>query len=165
VPLVEAGHDRSPENRDGSPTHGPPGVVRGQGFAPGAEEQRAQNRVADHMTALANIKVPVFKSLPVHAEEKMQQWIKNSAGVMGREQSTGLNGNDNEPQNRGDPRLQYMMRVAVQARSLLDAIVGGLAGDHDVVHVTLAQSGAADAYEARFLQQFGDSGAAAVAHA
>ncbi len=48
---------------------------------------------------------------------------------------------------------------------LLDAIVGSLAGDHYVVDVAFAESGAADAHEAGFLQEFGDGGAAAVAHA
>src|SRR3981081_945015 len=49
-------------------------------------------------------------------------------------------------------------------RTLLDRIVGSLASDHDVVHVTLAQARSADAHEARLLQQFGDRGATAVAH-
>src|SRR6266567_5187903 len=48
---------------------------------------------------------------------------------------------------------------------LLDGIVGGLASDHDVVDVAFAEAGATDAYEARFLQELGNRGAAAVAHA
>src|SRR5258708_30410766 len=50
-------------------------------------------------------------------------------------------------------------------RTLLDRIVGSLASDHDVVHVTLAQARSTDAHEACLLQQFGDCGTTAVAHA
>src|ERR1700683_5175119 len=119
----------------------------------------------------------------------MQKWIQNSAGVAGGEQRAGLDGDKNEPENRGDPGLENVVAVGVQEgrelsvppfaenekdgapsicfdwRGLLDAIVGGLAGDHYVVDVTLAESGAADADEARFLEEFGDGGATAVAHA
>src|SRR3954468_6601639 len=48
---------------------------------------------------------------------------------------------------------------------LLDAIVGSLACDGDVVNVTLAETCAADANEARLFLHFGDAGAANVAHA
>src|SRR5574341_2493900 len=48
---------------------------------------------------------------------------------------------------------------------LLQPVTGGLTSDDDVVDVALAQSGARDAHEARFLLQVGDGGAAAVAHA
>ena len=48
---------------------------------------------------------------------------------------------------------------------LFDRIIRRLAGDHDVVHVALAQAGSADAHEARLLLQLGNRGAAAVAHA
>ena len=48
--------------------------------------------------------------------------------------------------------------------TLFDGIVRGLAGDHDVVDVALAEAGAADAHEPCFLQEFGNRAAAAVAH-
>lgn len=44
----------------------------------------------------------------------MQQGVENSARVVGGEQRAGFNGNDNEPENRGDPRLQKIVPVAVQ---------------------------------------------------
>src|ERR1700693_4019639 len=143
----------------------------------------------------------------------MQQRIENAAGVLGREHGAGFNGNKDQPEDRGNPGLQKIALVGVQAAehrwreaarrtmrietaapkggvekesatpcleacpdtnleacpdtklALFDAIVGGLAGDHYVVDVALAESGAADADEARFLQEFGDGGAAAVSHA
>src|SRR5258708_33815984 len=49
--------------------------------------------------------------------------------------------------------------------SLLDGIVRGLSGDHYVVHVAFAETGAADANEARLLQQLRDRAAAAISHA
>ena len=117
------------------------------------------------MARLANVEVPIVKAFPVEAEEKMQQGVENSARVAGGEQRAGFNGNDNEPEDRGDPRLQKIVPVAVQWRGLLDAIVGSLSRDHDVVDVALAKTSAANANEAGFLQKFGNGGATAVAHA
>ena len=116
------------------------------------------------MTALANVEVPVFKALPVQAEEKMQKRIENATRIVRRKQGAGFDRDHDEPQNRGGPRLQNAVPVGVQALGLLDAIVGSLACDHDIVDVALSQSGAADTHEARFLQQLGYGGAAAIAH-
>src|SRR5690348_15907199 len=49
-------------------------------------------------------------------------------------------------------------------RSLFNGIVRGFAGNHDVVYMALAQAGAADAYETRLLEEFGNGGTAAVSH-
>src|SRR5437868_5557536 len=48
--------------------------------------------------------------------------------------------------------------------SLLERVIGSLAGDDHVVHVALAQAGTADPHEARLLLQFGDCLTPAVAH-
>src|SRR3974390_2698253 len=53
---------------------------------------------------------------------------------------------------------------SVLRRDLLDTIVGSFARDQHVVHVTFAQSRAADAHEACVLLQLRDVGAANVAH-
>ena len=132
------------------------------------------------MAAFANVEVPRLKCCPIHAEEEMQNGVKNAAGVVGGEQRCGFNRDDDEPQDRGDPGLENAVAIGVQAgdvpeefefpllakdaRSgapiffldprigLFDAIVGRLAGDHNVVDVALAQTCAADAHEACFLQ-------------
>jgi hypothetical protein len=166
VPFIEASYESGSEDSDVGPAHGPSGVVgRGQGGAPRAEEQDAQGAVADDVTCLANVEVPVSKVRPVQAEEEMQQRIKNPAGVVGREHGRGFDRNDDQPENSGDPRFQNLMSIGAQEDGLLDAIVGGLASDHYVVDVTFAESSAADADEAGFLQKLRDVGAAAVAHA
>ena len=123
----------------------------------------------------------------------MQQGIENAAGIAGGKQRAGFDGDEDEPENRGDPGLENIVAIGVQEgdvpegfefpllakdarsgapnffldprRGLLDTIIGGLAGDHYVVDVALAESCAADADEARFLQEFGDGGATAVSHA
>jgi hypothetical protein len=177
VPFVETGYDCSPKNRDGGPARRPLHIGHGrQSGAPGAEKQDAQNAVADDVAALANVKVPIFKALPVQAEEEMQQRIENATSIVRRKQGTGLDGDHDKPEDRSDPRLQEVVPIGVQAgvpppscaqpspQKLLDAIVGSLAGDHDVVNVALAQPGAADPHKASFLQQFSNGGAAAVAH-
>src|SRR5258706_2315103 len=117
------------------------------------------------MARLADVEVPIVKAFPVQPEEVMQQGIQNSARIVGGEQGAGFNGNDNEPENRGDPRLQKTVPVAVQWRGLLDAIVGSLSRDHDIMNVALAKSSTTNANEAGFLQKFGNGGATAVAHA
>src|SRR5215471_7775093 len=54
--------------------------------------------------------------------------------------------------------------VFASAGTLFGAIVGSFARDHDVVHVALAQAGAANADELRLFLQFPDRSAADVAH-
>jgi len=56
-------------------------------------------------------------------------------------------------------------RKSGPSKLLFNRIVGSFARDHDIVHMALAQPGAADAHEARFLQQLGNRGAAAIPHA
>jgi hypothetical protein len=166
VPFVEAGDECSSEDRDGGPAWNPfRAAHRGQGCAPGAEEQSAENCVSDDVAAFANVKVPGFETQAIDPEKKMQDGIKDAAGVVRRQQRARFDGDDDEPENRSDPRLENVVTVGVQMRGLLDAIIGSLAGDHDIVNVALAESGAADAHEARLLQQFGNGGATAVAHA
>jgi hypothetical protein len=95
----------------------------------------------------------------------MQKRIENATSIVRRKQGTGFDGDHDEPEDRGDPRLQKVLPFGFQAYLLLDAIIGSLAGNHDVMNVALAQSGATDAHEASFLQQFGNGSAPAVAHA
>lgn len=166
MPFVEAGHERSSEDRDGGPTGNPfCAAHRRQCRAPGAEEQSAENGVADDVAALANVEVPGLEAQAIDAKKKVQDGIKNAAGVMRRQQGARFDGDDDEPKNGRDPRLENVVTVRVQMRGLLDAIIGSLAGDHDIVNVALAKSGATDAHEARFLEQFGNRSASAVPHA
>jgi len=165
VPLVEAGDESGPENCDGRPARRPRHVAhRRQAGAPGAKKQDTQDAIANYMAGLADEEVPNLEPLPVHAEEKMQHGIKDAAGIAGGKQRRRFNGDEDEPENGGDPGLQDVVAIGVQAGNLLDAIVGGLAGNHYIVDVALAESSAADADEARFLQKIGNSGATAIAH-
>ena len=86
----------------------------GQRGAPGAEKQEAQYAVADDVAGLANEEVPVLEVVPVHAEKEMQDGIENPAGVVGGEISGGFDGDDDQPQNRGDPSLQNIVAIGVQ---------------------------------------------------
>src|SRR6202021_4085231 len=69
------------------------------------------------------------------------------------------------PRGRRPRDSQRDVGATAKKAGLLDGIVRGLAGDHDVVHMAFAQPGAADADEARLLQELGNCGAATVAHA
>jgi hypothetical protein len=152
------------------------------------------------MPTLPNVEVPVLELKMVNAENKMQQGIEKAAGVVRREIGGRLNGNDDQPQNGGDPGLEHMVTIGAQAGRqpipppfaenakdglpnvvltprlqavsfplakpvLLDRIVRSLTGNHHIVHMALAESSAADAHEARLLQQLWNRGATAVAHA
>ena len=186
MPLIETGDESCAKNCDGCPAQRPPRVGHdGQRGTPGAEKKEAECGVTNDVTRLANVEVPVLEADPIHSEEEVQDRIENPAGVVGREIRSGFDGNNNQPQNRGDPSFQNFVAIGIQKREpgfvrldrqllspselqrseLFDGIVWGLAGDHDIVDVALAKSGAADAHKARFLQEFGDGGAAAVAHA
>ncbi len=184
VPLIQAGYERSHEDRDAAPSHRPQTIPAcRKSLAPGAKCQDAKDGVADDVSAFANVEVPFVKMFPVEAEEIMKQWVKNAAGIAGRKQGGRFNGDDDQPKERGDPCFQKIVAAGVQAREprpgwarrdsrrrlsqhkLFDGIIGGLSGDHDIVNVTLAKSGSADAHEAGFLQEFADGGAAAVSHA
>jgi len=108
-----------------------------------------------------------------NAEKIVQQRVEKSAGVMRGEPSRRFNRDDDQPQNRGNPRFQDLVAVLGQscveagwdagvrrprddqqsgATTLFNGIIRGFARDHDVVNVTLAQAGAADAHETRLLQ-------------
>src|ERR1700689_1400624 len=102
------------------------------------------------MAAFSNEEVPLLKLCPVETEKKMQKGIQDAAGVARRQHRRRFNGDDDEPQDRGNPCLNNVVSIGVQLCGLLDAIVGGLASDHDIVNVAFTKSGAADPHEARF---------------
>lgn len=177
MPLVKTGYQRGSKHRDARPPRRPLWISEcRQSFAPRAEQENAQQSVAEDVAALADVEMPVLEAIPVHPEEKMQYGIKDAAGVVSGEIRSRFNGNDDQPQHGGDPGLENMVTVGGQASAapaipefptllLLDRIIRSLAGDHDIVYVALAQAGAADAHEARFLQKFRNGGAATVPHA
>ena len=106
MPFVQTRHERGSEDCQGGPAQRPLGIVdRGQSFAPRAEQQNAQQSVAENMTAFANVEVPLLEVGVVDAKEKMQQGIEESAGVVGREPRGRFDGDDDQPQNCGDPRF------------------------------------------------------------
>jgi len=74
-----------------------------QGLAPGAEEKEAQEAVAEDMSSLTDVNVPVLETSMVETEKKMQQRIENAAGGICGEIASGLDGDDDQPENRGDP--------------------------------------------------------------
>jgi len=111
------------------------------------------------MPSFSQKMVPRFKVLVADAEKEMQDRVKNAAGFVGGEIGRRFNGDDNQPENGGDPRFQDFALMRIQdcgrmAKSpssctkrdkdgahrieLFDGIVGGLASDHHVVHVALA---------------------------
>jgi hypothetical protein len=136
--------------------------------------------------------MPGFKLGVADSEQEMENRVKDAAGFVRREVACGFNGDHDEPQDGGDPSLENIASMRVQAvrwtsksppsrekrdkdrapkftrerlLPLFDGIVRGLTGNHDIVHVALAETGSADADETSFLQQFWNRRAATVAHA
>jgi len=180
VPFVQAGDQDGSQHRESRPAKSPSGAIDvRQSFAPGAEQQNAQHSIAEDVPALADVEVQMLEVPVVHPKQEMQQRIKHAAGVVGRGEVRRFNGDDDQPQDCGDPGLQNPVAVGAQAgvesvvgkspllakdarkgasgfekearRFLFDGIVGSLASDHDVMDVAFAQAGPTDAHEARLL--------------
>ena len=75
---------------------------------------------------------------PVNSENEMENRIKNSTCIVSGKKGARFDGDDDQPENRGNPGLQKIAPVRAQEWSLLDAIIGGLAGDHHIVDVAFA---------------------------
>ena len=187
VPFVQAGDERGPEDCDIGPVKAPWGISRlRQGRAPRPEQEETQQTVTDNVAGFAHNVVPWLELRVVDAEQEMKNRVQDAAGLMRRKIRARFDGNDHQPQNRGNPGFQSLALMGVQVSErtskspprrtqrdkdgapwfvLFDSIVRRLARDHDIVHMTLAKAGAADADKTCFLQQFGNSRTATVAHA
>ena len=86
----------------------------GQGLAPRAEQQDAQEAVTKHVSGLADQVVPGLEAGVIHSKEKVKNRVENLAGVVGRQVRAGFDGDDDQPQDRGDPRLQNFSLAARQ---------------------------------------------------
>ena len=121
------------------------------------------------MADLADVRVPDRESDGVEADQKVQQWIEESARIGCGTEAAGFERNEDEPQGCGDPGFEDLLLRWIQLRAsrwkLLDSIVRSLAGDYNVVYMALPQARDADAHEASFLQQFGNAAASAITHA
>ena len=182
MPLIQAGYQCGHEQSDSRPGNGPARIAEyGDSGAPGAKQQNTQDSVAEDVAGLPQHEMPHQKPDRVHPKKKVQERVQEPAGVLGREGTGGLDGDEPQPDQGRNPcspdRLTRRWVAAARQENcalmrtessphtrLLERIVWSLAGDDDVVNVALAQPRAADAHEARFLLQFRDRGATAVAH-
>jgi len=115
VPLVQAGDECGSKHGDAGPSHRPLRIsCYMHGFPPGAEQKEAKQPIAENVAALAYEKVPLFEVQRIDAKQKMQQRIKNPAGIVGRKPRGRLNRDDDQPQNCGDPRFESLMTVSSQ---------------------------------------------------
>ena len=112
MPLIETGDKRGSENGDVGPSQRPFWMAEGgQSLAPGAKQKNAEQTVSEDVASLANVEMPMVEAGRVEAEKVVQQWIQNAAGVVRRKDCAGLDGNDNQPQDRGDPGFQDLMTI------------------------------------------------------
>jgi len=116
VPFVQAGDQQSPEHREACPTNGPLARFGRQGFSPGAEQEETQQGITDDVTGLAENVMPGFEMALVYAEEEMKNRVENMTGVLAGEVGRGFNGDDDQPENGGDPRFNKVLPVGAQDR-------------------------------------------------
>ena len=116
MPFIEAGDQESPEHCEACPTNGPLARLRRQSFSPGAEQEETQQGVTDDVTGLAQKVMPGLEMGRVDAEEEMKNRIQNMAGVLSGEVGRGFNGDDDQPEDSGDPRLEKVLPVGAQDR-------------------------------------------------
>ena len=114
MPLVEAGDEKTSEDGEGCPTKCPLARLRRQGFPPGAEQEETQQCVTDHMPGLPEQVVPGLEVGSVNAEEEMEKRVEDMAGVLSRQVRRGFNGDDDQPEDGGDPRFQEFALMRVQ---------------------------------------------------
>ena len=106
----QGGHDEC----DARPLDGPaPSLDKRNSGAPGAVEKEAQSEISAYVTGLADVEVPHLESCWSDIEDEMQNWIKEPAGVTGREPVGRLDGDEDKPQNRCDPGLPDLMRAGI----------------------------------------------------
>lgn len=176
VPFIQARDQGGAHDCNGRPAWSPWAAIHaGKSFPPGTKQQDAEERVSEDVSALAQESMPRFEAGVVNPKQKVQHRVKEAAGVLRRQIGRRLDGDDDEPQDQGDPGLQNMVAGVFQlcresasglntgarrprdsrraaGATLFDGIVGSFARDHDVVYVALTQAGPADAYESRLLQ-------------
>src|SRR5271167_1040307 len=130
------------------------------------------------MPGFSDVVMPHLEAERIQTDEEVKYWIQKSARVFGGKRVAGLDRDQRYPQKRSNPSLKYLLLIGGQAQAspagwknmdpfkadLLNRIVRSFPGNHDVMHVALAQAGSADAYKARLLQQFRNAPTPAITH-
>ena len=103
VKLVEASGGEGGKQSQSCPEDAPsPG--RGKSGAPGEEGKRTEQPIAEKMRRLAdqemNLHEPVVRNIP---KERMQDLLKNAAGVFGGKHVNGKKRQHAEPDERRNP--------------------------------------------------------------
>ena len=84
------------------------------GRAPRPEQEEAQQAVTDNVARFAQNVVPWLELRVVDAEQEMKDRVHDPAGLMRGEIRARFDGNDDQPQNRGNPGFQSLALMGVQ---------------------------------------------------
>jgi len=95
MPFIEAGDNRSPQHSDAGPSPTPTCISQcRQSFAPGTEEQDAQQAVAEDVPSLADEEVPLFELRAIDMKNEVQQRVEKAACIVSGEIRGRFNGDD-----------------------------------------------------------------------
>jgi hypothetical protein len=81
----------------------------GEGGAPRAKQENAQDEVANNVSSLTEQGMPQHKLRRIHVKQKMKDRIKNSCGMVGRAEVCGFDSDDRQPDCRREPYSQYSL--------------------------------------------------------
>ena len=116
MPFIEARDERCSEHRYVTPAECPSRIGWDRKrFAPCPEKKNAEETIAEYMSGLADENVVRLKARVVDPEQKMKKRIEKAAGVLRGQIGRRLDGDDDKPEDQGDPCLNEMVPVAVQA--------------------------------------------------
>ncbi len=116
MPFIEAGDKCRAEYGNVGPPKAPPGGPRlGKRFSPGAEQEEAEQAVADYVPCFSQEVVPRLEVRVIDAEQEMKNRVENAAGVLPGQVWSRLDGDDDQPEEGGDPCFQSFALMRIQA--------------------------------------------------
>src|SRR6267142_550787 len=104
VPFVEAGYQSGHEESNSRPHYRPARHSRyGNRDSPCSEKQDAHNGVADHVTRLPEIKMPVEELEWVQSEQEVKDGVKKPTGIFRGKGGRRFDHNEAKPQAGCEP--------------------------------------------------------------
>jgi hypothetical protein len=106
VPFVESRDQCGSEYGEASPSQSPFGIAAcRERLPPRPEKENTQQGIAYDVSCLSNKEVPRFESRAIDSKEKMDDRVKEPTRVVRGQVRRRFDGDDDQPEYCGDPRL------------------------------------------------------------